>query len=466
MAAAPLRLRKTPTARRLLPAALAAAAWVALAPTARADEIVTRHPETCELVTIKAAEVLPETWTEVEYRERDRGPTKKIPLTLVVDIKRTSGGKDRSLLEGAIQDLERGNLAEARAALKDVAGGGYSTIDGKRVFTSFVPKGAGTAKGKRPTWTAEYGHFFYAKALVLEGLKSGNTNLLEEALLVLEDVPNPAPAPPPEGSREKPDAGTTGGFLGRFKGGNSRWLPDAMHLKALALVGVKRFDQAAAAFEELYNQALGVGLSPKWVYEAKVGPGLIAEAQNDAEKAVQAYERAPTALETLIAQVPSRCLRLEAGRYFSQVRARAAALLLDKAEKAGSDAAFLSLKTFLMDGQPEALQQRFSGRPREQLEALMAGARDPEVQAVAMTGLGMAYRAEKKYDEAILALRTVAARHFAARDQAARALFYLAKSAEEAAAGAKPDVKAAYMKERDSALRELKAYPESTYASR
>jgi tetratricopeptide (TPR) repeat protein len=451
---------------RVVASVVVAAGLLALAPAARAEEIVTRHPDTCETVTIKAAEVLPETWTEVEYRERDKGPTKKVPLTLVVDIRRTTGGKDRQNLEGAIQDLERGRLTEARTAFRDVAGGGYSTIEGKRVFTSFMPKGAGTAKGKRPAWTAEYAHFYYAKALVLEGTQSGNTNLLEEAMLVLEDVPNPAPAIDPSAKERDKDPGTTGGFLGRFKGGNSRWLPDAMHLKALALVGLKRYEVAAQAFEELFNQALGVGLSPRWVYEAKIGRGLIAEAQNDPDKAVQEYERAPTALETLLTQVPNRCLRLETGRYFSQVRAKAASLLLEKAEKANSDGAFLALKSFLMEGQPEALQTKFAARPREQLEALMAGARDPQVQAVTMTGLGMAYRAERRYDDAIVALRTVAVRHFAARQHAARALYYLAKTAEEAAAAAKTDVKAAYTKERDAALKELKTYPESPYASR
>ena len=445
--------------RAALALALAGAALWAQAPGARADEIVMRHPDTCELITVKAAEILPETWTEVEYREREKGPTKKIPLPLVVEIRRTSGGKDRSNLEAAVQDLERGQLTEARTALKDVAGGGYSTNDGKRVFTSFMPKGAGTAKGKRPAWTAEYAHFYYAKALVLEGRRTGHDNLLEEALLVLEDVPNPAPSDPK-------DAGTTGGFLGRFKGGNSRWLPDAMLLKAQALLGLKRYDQAALAFEELFNQALGIGLSPRWVYEAKIGPGLIQEAQNDPDKAIQAYERAPTALETLLTQVPNRCLRMETGRYFSQVRAKAAALLLEKAEKANSDGAFLTLKTFLMEGQPEALQTKFASRPREQLEALLAGARDSQVQAVTMTGLGMAYRAERKYDDAILALRSVAVRHFAAREHAARALYYLAKAAEEAAAAAKPEVKAAYTKEREAALKELKTYTESPYASR
>ena len=57
--------------------ALAAILW---ASPAFADEIVVRNPDSCDRTTIRAAEILPETWSEVEYREKERGPTKKIPL--------------------------------------------------------------------------------------------------------------------------------------------------------------------------------------------------------------------------------------------------------------------------------------------------------------------------------------------------------------------------------------------------
>lgn len=432
---------------------------------ARADEIEMLHPETCERVIIKCAEILPETWAEVEYRERERGPTKKVPMPLVVDIRRTSGGKDKSNLEAAARELDRGNLTEARTALRDVAGGGFSVKGGTRYFTPFVPRGATAARGKRAPWTNEYAHFYYAKALVLEGRGSGNEKLLEEALLCLDDVPNPAPEIDPKDKDQSP--GTTGGFLGRFKGGNSRWLPEAMLLKAWALVALKRYDEAAAAFDELFNQAVGVGLSPRWVYEAKLGAGMIAEAQSDTEKAVQAFERAPTALDTLLSQAPNRCLRLEIGRYYSQARARAAALLVRRAEAANTDGEYVKLKSFLSDGLPEALQAKFRGRPPEQLEALMAGARDPDAQAVTLTGLGMAYRAEQRFDDAIFALRSVAVRYFGARSYAAMALYYLALTAGDAAKTAKADVKSVYEALKTGALKQLKTeYPESPYATR
>jgi hypothetical protein len=240
-----------------------------------------------------------------------------------------------------------------------------------------------------------------------------------------------------------------------------------MHLKARALLGLKKYAEAEAVWDDLFKQAVGANLSPRWVFESKLGPGRVAEAQGDVDKAVQAYERAPTALETMLQQATSRCMRLEIGRYFSQVRAKAAALLLHKAQNGGGPSAFVTLRTFLVEGQPEALQAKFASKSPEQLEALMAGARDPQVQAVAQTGLGLTYLNEQKYDEAILALQSVAVRYFAAREYAANALFHLAKAADAAAQAAKPTAKATYAAIKDEAVKKLKAeYPESPYATR
>lgn len=421
---------------------------------ARADEIVARHPDTCEELVIRCHEVLPETWTEVEYREREKGPTKKVALNLVIEIRRTSGGAERSNLEAAIQELERGNLTEARTSLRDLAGGGYKVEEGAKKFYPF-PKPTG-ARGKRPAWTQEYAHFYYAKALVLEGLRAQNTALLEEALLVLDDVSVPG------GGAE-----TSGGFLGRFKGGNSRWTPDAMVLWAQALSGLKRWDEAAAVYARLFDDAVGQGLSPRWVYEAKVGPGRLAEAQGDAAKATAAYEQAPTALETVLAQSPNRCLRLETGRWYNRVRMLVGEMMLKKAEAAGTAAAYVTVKQFFEESRPEALEKKYAGRPAEQLEALLAGARDPEVQAVAKAGLGQAYLAEKRWDEAILALAAVTVRSYTARDQAAAALYHLAKAADGALQGATGEAKSVYQAIKDGALVRLKQdYPESPYATK
>lgn len=451
-----------PCARLLLRSVctvLALAAGVLAAAPARADDSVTvRNPDSCEIVTIKVSEVLPETWTEVRYKLGKA--EKSVPLALVVDIDRSTGGKERGILEAALLELKRGNFTEARMALRDLAAGGSKMEDGVQKFTPF-PKGGSGAKGKRPAWTQEYAHFWYAVALVREGEKSGNEKLLEEALLVLDDVPVPG-----DGKE------TTGGFLGRFKGGNSRWLPDAMLLKAEALMALKRWEPAAAAFGELFDQAVGVGLSPRWVYEAKRGPGRIAEAQGDTEAAIRAYEQAPTALETLLAQSPNRCLRLETGRYYSMVRMEAAKVLLRKAEAGGKPADFMPLRNYLEGSTPEALQRKVSGKPPEQVEALLAGARAPEVRAVLASGLGQAYLADKRYDDAILSLSALtvrggAGRSGAARDLVAGALYYLGKAAEGAMQGAQGEAKTAYEAIRSGAVKRLKTdFADSLYATK
>jgi tetratricopeptide (TPR) repeat protein len=446
-----------PGMRRALSAVLVAgAALVAQALPAWAEDLILkRNPDTCEIETIRAFEVLPETWTEVRYKESARGQEKSVPLPLVVDIQRGGTSKEKSLLEAALQELERGNVTEARIALRDLAAGGYKLDEGALKFTPFPKPGTGP-KGKRPAWTQEYAHFFYGKALVLEGKKSGNAKQFEEALLVLTDVPVPGQ-----------DKETTGGFLGRFKGGNSRWLPEAMLLKAEALVGLKKYDEASAAYNELFDQAVGAGLAPRWVYEAKIGPGRVAEAQGDSDKAVRAYEQAPTALETLLAQAPNRCLRLDIGRYYSLMRMQAAEVLLKKAEAAGTAAAFMPVRGYLEDSTADALKKRLGGRPPEQLEAFLAGARDAQVLAVLASGLGQAYLAEKRYDDALLALASVAVRSSSARDRAASALYHMAKAAEGAAQAAQGDAKKFYEDTKASALKRLKSeYADSPYATK
>lgn len=432
---------------------------VLLASPARADDVITAlHPETCETYQIKCTEVLPETWTEVRYKLGKA--EKSVPLALVTQVERTSGGKERGILDAALLELRRGNFTEARMALRDLAAGGFKMEDGVQKFTPF-PKGGSGAKGKRPAWTQEYAHFWYACALVREGEKSGNAKLLEEALLVLDDVPVPG-----EGKE------TTGGFLGRFKGGNSRWLPDAMLLKAEALLALKRWDEAGAAFGELFDQAVGVGLSPRWVYEAKRGAGRIAEAKGETDAAIRAYEQGPTALETLLAQSPNRCLRLETGRYYSMVRMEAAKVLLRKAEAGGKPADFMPLRNYLESSTPEALQRKVGGKPPEQVEALLAGARAPEVRAVLANGLGQAYLADKRYEDAILLLSSLTVRGAsgggpAARDLVAGALYYLAKAAEGAMQGAQGEAKATYEAIRASAAKRLKTdYADTLYATK
>ncbi|MFM8385431.1 MAG: tetratricopeptide repeat protein [Planctomycetia bacterium] len=438
---------------------LALGAVLLAALPAHADDTITAlNPDTCERYTIKCTEVLPETATEVRYKLGKA--EKSVPLPLVVEIDRSTGGKERAILEAALLELRRGNFTEARTSLRDLAAGGFKMEDGVQKFTPF-PKGGSGAKGKRVAWTQEYAHYWYAVALVREGEKSGNGKLLEEALLVLDDVPAPG-----DGKE------TTGGFLGRFKGGNSRWIADATLLKAEALLGLKRWDEAAAAFNELSNLGMSAGYSPRWVFEGKRGPGRIAEAQGDTDTAIRAYEGAPQALDSLLKDLPSRCLRLEAGRWYSVLRMEAAKVLLRKAEASGKPADFMPVRNYLEGSTPEALQRKVSGKPPEQAEALLAGSRAPEVRAVLASGLGQAYLADKRFDDAILSLSALTVRGGAgstgaARDLVAGALYYLAKACEGAIQGASGEAKATYEAMRSGALKRLKTdFADSLYATK
>src|SRR5262245_45883417 len=113
---------------RLLAATLAfGAATATTASLARADEILVRDPVTCERKTIKAADITAETWLEVSYREKERGPVKTVPTPDVVDVKRTTNDPQAAKLQAARDELSRGNLREARSALQDLTGAGWRT---------------------------------------------------------------------------------------------------------------------------------------------------------------------------------------------------------------------------------------------------------------------------------------------------------------------------------------------------
>jgi tetratricopeptide (TPR) repeat protein len=442
---------------RTLPLTLLAAAVPLWAGTALADEIVVRHPDSCERTTLKVAEILPETWSEVEYREKERGPAKKVPMEMVVEIRRGTARQQEGDLKSAIEELDRGSLAEARKALENLTGGGWkldlsTNTKNYKPFTSDDPAGK-----KRPTWVSEYAHFHLAKALYLDGTRSKNDALVEEALLALDDVPIP-------GGDGK---ATTGGFLGRFKGGNSRWLPEAMLLRAHALVALGRHDEALKAYEDLGNAAASVPLPRRWAYEAKLGPGRVAEAKGQDDGAIIEYDRAAQLMDVLVRDETRRCVRLELGRYYSRARTEAARIMLRQAEKAASPPAFAKLREFIEKGSADALRSKFASRSPGEIEAFVAGARDPEVQAVAQNGLGLAYLNEGRLEEALVAFRSVAVRYFQVPGQPAMALFYLAKTADQAAQKAKAADKARYEQTKEKALQELReTYPGSEWARR
>ena len=146
---------------------------------------------------------------------------------------------------------------------------------------------------------------------------------------------------------------------------------------------------------------------------------------------------------------------------------------LADAEKAKSPAKFSSLRSWIKKGTPDEVRKYAAGKswPQPSVDALVAGARDPRVQAVGLNGIGLAFLNEPKprNEEAMLAFKSVAVKYFQVPEQHARALFYLAKAASAAAkaANGKAEVKAMYEGMADEALKMLnKQHPDSTWANR
>ena len=371
----------------------------------------------------------------VRRKRKGKGATEEIPAISVVSVKRSDGRTGESI-NTARRALSRKNYEEAVQLMKSVSGGGWrvQADSGDRVYTSFD---AGDPKGRktRPTWQSEYAHFLYAKALYELGNQKGEKRLLGEALLALDDLPVPGGA----------DKQTSGGFLGRFSGGNSRFYPEALMLKAHALVGLGRFADAEKAFGELGEHAVSVPLHPKWSYEAAIGAGLIKESQGDESGAIDAYNAASGKVLAIVKREQRACLRLELGRLFSRAQVMATALKLRQAEKSSNKKALLAkLRTALLSAKPDNLRKKYRSMPKAVQDALVLGARDPMVRAVANNGIGLAFLVEKRYDEAVVPLREVTVVYFQESEQALRAHSYLAKAAAGAAKGATGDAKKMY----------------------
>jgi tetratricopeptide (TPR) repeat protein len=439
------------TTRRALalPLLLAAAA-----PAARADEIRWRDPQTCETKTEKVAEVVAETWVEVSARTKERGGVdKRIPARLIVDIVRPADDAQATRFAEAVGDLLRGRFAEARSGFAAISGGGPKvTEQGQRVF---VPFNASDVPGKAPKWHAEYAHYYYAEAAWREAVRRGRDKQgLEEALRALV-ADEPAPKPDPKDKEKKDPPVGEKGFLARFAVGKSRFYPDAMLLKARVLQDLGRSDEALKAYDELYAKAIELPIGARWAYEAKVGPGRLAEARGAAADAETAYEAAAQALEQLIATAPDPCTRRDYGRYYNEAGIQKARVLLEAAEKAASPPAFARLQEYLRTRTPDALATRFRTRPHDVVSAVVEGAGAPSVQAVLQNGLGLALLHQGKHAEAVFAFTEVRVKHFGEADEVPRALHYLAKAADAAAAASKGEAKALFEQTAAGARKEL-----------
>ena len=432
----------------------------AAAPAARADEIIVRDPDTGVKSSINAWGITSESWSEVKYKERERSAEKSVPTLSVVSIKRKDKSANAASLEAAIADLRRGNFREAAESLRAINGGGgnMDLETGERKFVSFSENDP-TGRNKRPPWSSEYSHFYYAKARFLEGVKNNDRGALEEALMALVDMKVPV------------GEGTTGGFLKRFAGGNSRFYAEAMALKAEVLTKLARYDEAKTTFAELDSAALKVPLAPQWLYRGAIGPGVIAEAKGDLTGAVSGYSAASNKLWVILGKEQRKWLLAEVGRYISRARMRTSAVMLASAEKRNAASAFRELRTHITGGSPEALRKKASGRglSAAAVAAIVAGARDPAVQAVGLNGMGLAYLSDAKpnYEQALLAFKAVTIKYFQEPEQHARALYYLAKAADKAAQEAKGEVKTMYAAMVGEATKMLRdQHPDTEWARR
>ena len=428
---------------------------------AHADEIIVRDLDTGAKSSINVWGVTSESWSEVKYKERERSAEKSVPTLTVVEINRSSDkSANAQALRAAIAELERGHHREAADAFQAINGGG-TKLDletGERKFVSFSENDP-SGRNKRPSWISEYSHFYYAKAKYLQGAKNNDRAALEEAVLALDDVKAPS------------GEGKTGGFLGRFANGNSRFFAEAMMLKANALARLKRYDEAKATFAELDAEAIKVPLEPRWLYEGAIGPGVIAEDKGDLKAATAAYNAASNKMWVMLGKEQRRWLLAEVGRYISRATMRTTAAMLSEAEKSGDAGDFRQLSAHIAGTSPDALRKKAQGRGLggAAVNAVVAGARDPAVQAVGLTGEGLASLNASKpnYEEALLAFKGVTVKYFEEPEQHARALYYLAKAADGAAKGAKGDARTMYNAMAKEATRMLRdQHPDSPWAQK
>ena len=437
---------------RLSPASTAVLCAVALSAFARrasADEIRYTDPKKCEPAVLQVAEVTEETWTTIAYKLKAKGAIERMEMRFVTDVRRTAEDAQTKAFAAAVTELQNGSLTAARLSFGSVAGGGLveDGETGKLVFKAFPA----TEAGKAAKWYADYAQYHYALCLVREGLFKNETPLLEAALKVLDG-----------------DGGAEKGFLARYKEGKSRWYADALLLRAQALLGLKKHEEAAAAFDTLYEKAIRNPIGVRFAYEAKIGPGRIAEAKGSTQDAGMAYDAASAALQSLFDQATDPCGRRDLGRLYNEARMQRARVMLEAAQKTEAPSDYAELRKYLEAGRPEALRTKFAGKPADVIDAVVAGALAPSVQAVAQTGIGLAFLSEKKYSEAVFALTNVRIKYFAVGEAVPRALYYLAKAADAAAGAAqRPDAKSLYKAQADAARQELqRAWSSTPWASK
>jgi tetratricopeptide (TPR) repeat protein len=429
------------------PAVAAVALAVLLAGSARADEIRWTEPTTEETKVEKAFEITDETWAQISYRQKDKGPIKKIDTRLVLDVRRAGDDPNIASYREALDNFQKGNYRPAAMAFGQVAGGGLrknpeTDVEEYRPFTS---------EGGRPKWYAEYAHYWFAKAMYEHGRAKGDAKSLEYAYRAIA-------------SDTKDDKG----FLARFKEGKSRFYPDAMVLKADIELEQKKPDAALATFKALAEAAAKNPLNPRWTYEAQRGLGRVAEAQGKGPEAEAAYDAATSVLQSNVETAPDAATRRAYGRWYNEMRMQRARVMREGAEKSNSPPEYKRLRDYLTESSPDRLKAKFAGKPAEVVDAVLSGAMSPTVQAVAQNGIGLAHLHEKRYVEALFAFDAVRIKYFQVAEEVPQALYYLATAATAASqAATSQGVKDLYKAQADAARKELTSgYADSPWAKK
>jgi TolA-binding protein len=368
-----------------------------------------------------------------------------------VEIVREASDSQSTAYRSALQELASGNYAGARVQFGQIAGGGR-VQDPEKGTVAFKPfSDSAGAKGKEK-WYVDGAQYHYAKASYLEGMAKNDLVLVDDALRALDA----------ESAGEK-------GFLVRYKEGKSRWYADAWLLKGRCQVALKKYDEAAATFDGLYDKVLKTAaIGARFAYEAKSGAGQIAEAKGAASDASIAYESAAAALQSLLEQATDNCSRADLGRYYNEARMQKARVLLDAATKNDAPTDFAQLRKYLESGTPDGLRTKFAGKPKDVVDAVVAGALAPTVQAVAQNGIGLSLLNEKRFAEAVFAFVDVRIKYFSVTSEVPRALYYLGKAADAASAAAtRPEAKSLYKAQSDAARQELqRAWKDSPWATK
>ncbi len=438
--------------------AVVVAVVVMSATPARADEILQRDPETGSTTVLKAYKIVGEYAAEVRYRERKRGPIKTVPAWSVMDVRRRERPREEiRKLRDAMRWLDQGDAESAHAMLLRISGGGLRT-DEKSGVTSYRSfRADDKSRTKRPTWWREYAHFFQAKALFVRGSRTGDRKLLQLALLALKDGPVPAAK---KGTR-------SGGFLRRFDRGRSRFTAEALWMVGEIQRGLGRFAEAQAAFQILLDHAVGDHLGARWVLAARLGQAAVAREQGRSADAIGAARDAAALMKILLEKEARAWTAREIGVLHARARAEVAELLLAAAEANPSQPNRIALQRHVEADRPEAVLTQVAGLPAPQRSARLAGAYDSRSRVVVLGCLGWLALQKGELQQAQMAFREIAVRHFEDPDWHARALYHLAESLRAAARAKQGSNRVALLAEAHDAQQQLRRlYPNSPWARR